>query len=262
MSAIIIQDRIVHYEVLGRGRPVLFLHGWVGSWRYWVPAMQNASQRYRAYAVDLWGFGDSDKSPDHYNIDAQVRLLAAFLNEMGIGKIAIIGHGLGAVVGMFFSLTYPLAVDRMALISMPSETANIHPRLRTDTPEKLASWLLTATVSTEAARKEAPKADQQAIIASLNDLEDLNLLESMLKIEVPALLVHGNNDPLISLPQLTTMERFPANMHQIVFENSGHFPMLDEAAKFNRLMSDFLLLDSGVSPQQLQLKEEWKRRVR
>ncbi|MCK7519753.1 MAG: hypothetical protein MZV64_19525 [Ignavibacteriales bacterium] len=33
--------RIVHYEVLGRGRPVIFLHGWVGSWKYWIASMQS-----------------------------------------------------------------------------------------------------------------------------------------------------------------------------------------------------------------------------
>ncbi len=54
----------------------------------------------------------------------------------------------------------------------------------------------------------------------------------------------------------------PQHMHQIVFESSGHFPMLDESSKFNRLLADFLNLNSGVSPRQLQLKEEWKRRVR
>jgi hypothetical protein len=48
----------------------------------------------------------------------------------------------------------------------------------------------------------------------------------------------------------------------VVFEQSGHFPMLDEANKYNRLLNDFLALTSGVSPRQLQLKEEWKRRVR
>ena len=59
MSAILLDDRIVHYEVLGRGRPIIFLHGWVGSWRYWVPAMQAAAMSFRAYALDLWGFGDT-----------------------------------------------------------------------------------------------------------------------------------------------------------------------------------------------------------
>jgi len=262
MSAILVRERIAHYEVLGRGRPVLFLHGWVGSWRYWVPAMQSASQRYRAYALDLWGFGDSDKHTDAYRLDAQVRLLAAFLDEMGIGKVALIGHGLGAVVGMLFSQHYPLAVDRLVAIALPSEVAAIHPRLRTDSPEKLASWLLTPTLSTETARKEAPKADPAAIAASLDDMERLHLLDEIFKIEAPCLLVHGRNDPLVRLPSADLLARLPDNMHQIVFEQSGHFPMLDEPSKFHRLMNDFLLLDSGASPKQLQLKEEWKRRVR
>ena len=42
MSAITIGGDLIHYEVLGRGRPVLLVHGWIGSWRYWVPAMQQA----------------------------------------------------------------------------------------------------------------------------------------------------------------------------------------------------------------------------
>jgi hypothetical protein len=51
-------------------------------------------------------------------------------------------------------------------------------------------------------------------------------------------------------------------MQHIVFEGSGHFPMMEETQRFNRLLIDFLALDSGASPQELQLKEEWKRRVR
>ncbi len=57
MSAITIENDLVHYEVLGRGRPVILVHGWLGSWRYWVPAMQQLSSKYRTYALDLWGFG-------------------------------------------------------------------------------------------------------------------------------------------------------------------------------------------------------------
>ena len=50
MSAIILDGSMVHYEALGRGRPIVFLHDWVGSWRYWVNAMQVASTSFRAYA--------------------------------------------------------------------------------------------------------------------------------------------------------------------------------------------------------------------
>jgi 3-oxoadipate enol-lactonase len=103
MSVVILQDEIVHYEVLGRGRPLIFLHGWVGSWRYWIPAMQAASISFRAYALDLWGFGDTAKVSDNYTLDQQVNLVDLFLQEMGIGKVALIGHGLGAIVALCLS---------------------------------------------------------------------------------------------------------------------------------------------------------------
>ncbi|MCX7977122.1 MAG: alpha/beta fold hydrolase, partial [Bellilinea sp.] len=103
MSAILIEQDIIHYEVLGRGRPILFLHSWVGSWRYWIPMMQAASVGYRAYALDLYGFGDSAKNRQ-YSLDAQAGLIEAFLEKLGIGRIAIVGHGLGALVGLLFAL--------------------------------------------------------------------------------------------------------------------------------------------------------------
>lgn len=46
------------------------------------------------------------------------------------------------------------------------------------------------------------------------------------------------------------------------FVESGHFPMIDEPSKFNRLLSDFLNLEAGESPHHLQIKDKWKRRVR
>src|SRR5512137_1438697 len=98
MSAVILDDRIVHYEVLGRGRPIIFLHGWVGSWRYWIPAMQTAAISFRAYALDLWGYGDTTHDSMSYSLDKQTGLLERFLDEMGIGKVAVVGHGLGALV--------------------------------------------------------------------------------------------------------------------------------------------------------------------
>jgi hypothetical protein len=51
-------------------------------------------------------------------------------------------------------------------------------------------------------------------------------------------------------------------MHAVALEQSAHFPMLDDPARFNRLLTDFLALESGESPRDLQMKEEWRRRVR
>ena len=82
------------------------------------------------------------------------------------------------------------------------------------------------------------------------------------QMSAPCVLVNGQNDPMVELPRLEQIAGLPEFMHAILFEQSGHFPMLDESNKFNRLMVDFLALPSGESPRQLALKEEWKRRVR
>jgi pimeloyl-ACP methyl ester carboxylesterase len=263
MSIVILQDEIVHYEVLGRGRPLIFLHGWVGSWRYWIPSMQSASISYRTYALDLWGFGDTAKKADHYTLEQQVNLLDQFLQEMGIARIALIGHGLGAVVATLFALKYQRKiVDRLMAVSLPNGTTAFNSRLYSAPPIELADWLLSRTSEAETTRMETHKADQQAIQLALTNLQSMNMIALAQQLSTPCLLVYGQNDPTAEMNSSDASRGHPEHMHQINFEQSGHFPMLDEPSKFNRLMADFLSLSSGASPSQLQLKEEWKRRVR
>ena len=260
MSVILLDSSIVHYEVLGRGRPVIFLHGWVGSWRYWISTMQITSTSYRAYALDLWGFGDTAHNALYYSLDQQANLLDRFLNEMGIGKIALVGHGLGALVGMTFAARFPQSVDRMMAISCPLDYQAVNNRLRTGTPAELSEWLSSRTPEATTALSDAAKADAKAIADSLAGLQANNVFNSFRTLNIPCLLVYGDKDPAIVIPDgeysLSTMT------HQVELESSGHFPMIDETTRFNRLLTDFLALDSGSSPRDLQMKEEWRRRVR
>jgi pimeloyl-ACP methyl ester carboxylesterase len=260
LSAILLDSSIVHYEVLGRGRPVIFLHGWVGSWRYWISAMQVTSTSYRAYALDLWGFGDTAHNTLNYSLEQQASLLDRFLNEMGIGKIALVGHGLGALVGMSFATRFPQSVDRMMAISCPLDYQAVNARLRTGTPTELTEWLSSRTPEATTALSDSSKTDAKAIADSLAALQANNVFNGFRALNIPCLLVYGDKDPAIVTPDgeysLSTMT------HQVELESSGHFPMIDETTRFNRLLTDFLALDSGTSPRDLQMKEEWRRRVR
>ena len=262
MSAIVLRDEIVHYEVLGRGRPLLFIHGWVGSWRYWIPTMQAATLSYRTYALDMWGFGDTAKTPSYYSMEQQCMLVEDFIDSMGIGKIALIGHGLGAIIALLYTTRHPDLVDRVMAAGYPQNEKSISPRLHSAPPTELADWLLGRVPSMEAAWAEAPKADPRAISLSLASLQDIDLTSLPNRIQNSILFVHGVNDPAIEAPATEDTDQWNENIHCIYFEQSAHFPMLDETSKFNRLLIDFLNLNSGASPRQLQLKEEWKRRVR
>ncbi len=262
MSAIILDGSMVHYEALGRGRPIVFLHGWVGSWRYWVNSMQIASTSFRAYALDLFGFGDTTRDPLHYPLERQAELVNRFLEEMGIGKVALVGHDLGALVGFSYLKQWPKTVDRMMAINCPLEYDSVNARMRTATMPELVDWLAARTPEATSALADASKTDPKAVSVSMEGLQTNNFFAGVRDLGVPCLFVYGPNDPAVTMPTQEKIDAFPNHMHQISLEGAGHFPMVDNPTQFNRLMTDFLALDSGVSPRELQMKEEWKRRVR
>ncbi len=119
MSAITIGGDLIHYEKLGRGRPVILVHGWIGSWRYWIPLRQKLHTSFSVHTLDLISFGDSSKNEKNYTVEKQVAMLETFLDQLGIPKAAMIGHGLGAMVTLQFALRNPDKVARMMLSSMP-----------------------------------------------------------------------------------------------------------------------------------------------
>lgn len=261
MSAILLDGGIVHYEVIGRGRPIIFLHGWVGSWRYWIPAMQTASTSFRAYAVDMWGFGESARETARYGLEQQSALLDHFLQEMGIGKVALVGHGLGALVGLSFTMRHPNVVDRIMAVDVPMDLDSVNSRLRAGIIPDLVEWLLTKDPATEPARTDATKSDPLALAASFNSPDVFNLSGRIANLNTACLLVYGQNDPALTIPTFDPVSA-PTMMQTVILDQTGHFPMLDDTPRFNRLLSDFLALESGESPRDLQLKDEWKRRVR
>ncbi|NJN43389.1 MAG: alpha/beta hydrolase [Anaerolineae bacterium] len=148
------------------------------------------------------------------------------------------------------------------IVGFPVNKTHVNTRLQTEMPADLEKWLLTGATIPDIARLEAAKTDTQAIRNSIHGLDNLDLLDLAKNLQHPCLLVHGQNDQAITIPNGEIIDNMPDLSHLIVFEESGHYPMLTETNKFNRLLNDFLALESGKSPSDLQLKEEWKRRVR
>ncbi|MBI4632260.1 MAG: alpha/beta hydrolase [Chloroflexi bacterium] len=259
MSAIVVNDEVVHYEVLGRGPGILFIHGWLGSWRYWVPTMQSLSTRYRTYAIDLWGYGDSGKRPINYTIEAQMKLIERFLDQLGVTKMAIVGHGLGGAVSLRFAAQHPEMVARLMTIATPLNGAAINPRMRNDAVTSLLDWLLGKGPDAESISAEAKKIDPNVIAISVEDMATMDFTVGLGVLTAPTLLVHGEKDIAITPPADDWTNGGQANVHRISFEGGKHFPMLDDPAKFNRLLADFLEAKDLTS---LELKDEWKRRIR
>ncbi len=264
MSAVIIENGLVHYEVIGRGKPVIFLHGWLGSWRYWVPTMDDLSDEYRTYALDFWGFGDTDRREDGYSPTAYVELLRRFMDELGIYRAPLVGHALGGVVALQFAAKLPERVEQVMAVSTPLDGSAVGRSLSTLPigESDVAARVLGRRQVAEypEVQMEAHKIDALAVSSSVRAVTELDIRYILGMLQIPILLVYGREDPVISPPEGRWVGWLDENVRIICLDECRHFPMLEEANKFNRLLRQFLEFKGDLDA--LELKEEWRRRMR
>lgn len=271
MSAVVIDGGVVHYEYLGRGGPIIFIHGWLGSWRYWMSSMGELSDSYRTYALDLWGFGDTDKMESRYTLSEYVQLGLAFMDELGIVRAPlIVGHSLGAIVALEMALNYPEMVSRLAVVSLPFDKQQINTKSLMDAKSLAGGSLFKkSTKEYEPIVAEADKTDRHAIELSVSSLNGFDVRSKLCTLQVPTLMVYGAKDSIVTpqmkiLSEVESSEGNKSMVRTMFMPQSRHFPMLEEASTFNRLLRDFLLLDVS-DPEvihSLEFKEEWRRRMR
>lgn len=257
MSITTLGDSLIHYEVLGRGEPVVFIHGWLGSWRYWWPSMQALSSRNRTFAFDLWGYGDSSKSTDKYSFDAYVDMLSQFVEKLGIIQpVTLVGHSLGAAVALRYARREPERVKRVAAVALPVQGNTIHDRLTNSDSAAILSRILG--VSYPELDLEIRKTDTGAMNKLASEMFNYDFVDDMVNCPRPLLVVFGEQDSLIrqpnSLPEPTN------SLAYIALDSCSHFPMLEQAVKFNRLVLDFTTADGDL--QKIAPKEHWQRRTR
>jgi pimeloyl-ACP methyl ester carboxylesterase len=261
MSAIVVSEGLVHYEVIGRGRPLVFVHGWLGSWRYWVPTMEELSVRHRTYALDLWGFGDSDKAGGLYSVAAYVRVLGQFLDKLGIMHPTLVGHALGGVVALRFAAQASDPVEQVVGVSVPlAGTAINRPLAGSFGSEDALARLVARRAKFPEVEMEVHKTDVSAVAGSIQSVMASDLRHLLTPLKLPVLLVYGGGDSLIKPPQQEWLQDCEDNVRAISLNGAHHFPMLEERNKFNRLLKDFL--EAGDDLASLELKDEWRRRLR
>lgn len=266
MSAVVIDGYLVHYERIGRGPAILFLHGWLGSWRYWVSTMQAIADKYRSYGLDWWGFGDSDKSQARFHVADYVTLLDNFVNTLGITQAPLVGHGLGAAVALEYAVRFPERVEKMMLISLPMYPDCISRKLLYFASESTIAkmiWWRGQQIPYPEVENEMEKSSVKAISTSLQSMALMEIpdyFQSLGQAENKMILVvYGDKDDLIDPGPMRRLNESWPNVRAIGLAESKHFPMLDEAARFHRLLKDFLD-EEDLSA--LTLKEEWRRRTR
>ncbi len=244
MGDVLLKTGLMHYETVGRGKPLLFLHGWLGSSRYWVPTMIDIASAYRCYALDFWGYGASDKTAGHYSVRDYLTQVQAFIEQLGIVHIPIIGHGLGGIVGLQLAAESPEQISQVLAISVPLSEEHVNRTLShfrgSDNPAR--SILGRRLKAYNEVAIEATKIDSQAIIQSLRSAMALNLLDALYnRIDLPILLIYGKHDPLVEPPDQEITSEFEENIRSFVLRRAQHYPMLEDTTTFKRFLLRFLM---------------------
>jgi pimeloyl-ACP methyl ester carboxylesterase len=246
MSITTIEGKPVHYEVTGHGDPILFLHGWIGSWRIWWPTMKATSDSGRSFAMDFWGYGDSSKLPDGYLFGAYVEQVGHFIEHLGIAEpVTLVGHSLGAAVALRFANLHPARVRRLVLVSPPLNGGGINEKLAQMRPEEFATRYLYTFMNEPDISEGLKKSDPQAITSVAGQLLAYEFGTDIERIDSSVLVIVGDRDQVVSQPVggILSNLRKGKRHHRVVLKTCDHFPMIEQPSRFYRLLTDFNRLD-------------------
>jgi len=258
LSSIVTNQGVVHYEAYGRGKPVILLHGWLGSWGCWLGTMEALAPQYRAYALDFWGFGESDKRRESYEISDFVALVDQFMERLGIQKAPVIGHSMGGTVALNLALNQPQRVEKVAVVGSPIDGRSLSLFLKLagspwiaflvfHSPSLLrlgikifSPWIAASyTEWYKLLMRDLSKVTLESFLWSINSLHHTDLRPRLGMLRMASLGVYGRGDKVVDPRQSELFKRI-ANSRVEMLDGSRHFPMLDEPGRFHPILTSFL----------------------
>lgn len=258
MSSITTDKGILHYEVLGRGKPVIFLHGWLGSWGLWQSTMEMFSDTNRTYALDFWGFGESEDKLTSYEVNDFVDLLEQFMDQMGIQDAPLVGHSMGGTVSLMSALKFQHRIRQVVVIGSPIKGSSLSLPLKIAgnrfvaerlfqffalfrrTLKKVSPIICKHPMFPEIIDRDLSKTNLESFLNSINSLKKIDLREDMKKLSIPVLGLYGNRDNIVSPAQSKLLKQVIPHAEIETFDTSGHFIMLEEPEMCVQRIKNFL----------------------
>ena len=255
MSVVVIDNQMVHYEAIGRGAPVVFLHGWLGSWRYWFPSMEKVSSHFRCYSFDFWGFGDSRNGHTIESVQAYSNQVIRFLDKLGIERAQLVGHSMGGMVALKTAINNRKRIVRVAAVGAPIVGSSLSALLKlTDYPviarlfantEWFRRFMFRRFLAVEddpGVREildDSVKSSSTTINRAISSMLRTDLRPELSRLSVPSLIIHGGRDEIVH-PNQADLFANVDNAQVVLMPECHHFPFLEDAELFNDVLLRFL----------------------
>lgn len=262
----------LHYLRKGKGETVVLLHGIGASTYTWRFLLEALAQDFDVIALDLPGFGNSDKPLDfNYGLDGYTELVDAFLTRLEIGPYYIVGSSMGATIALNLLRSTPHKIIRTVALA-PAVRPNVAPPglmallpahriLQRAMTEKTMRTIMALVYSrkeliTQEAVREALRPYQAnpesmaAFLKATRTFRDPRLPNLFREIEPNSqvLLCRGNNDRMVTQKSVLNLSRI-LNVPVYNHPSAGHHPHEDEPEWTHRLIRDFFFSPPGQWPQ-------------
>jgi pimeloyl-ACP methyl ester carboxylesterase len=262
--------KLYYYEE-GKGPPLLLIHGFGASTYTWRHVAPELAKSYRVIAVDLKGFGQSDKPFDgRYSVYDQAELLAQLIEDKDLRDLTLVGHSFGGGVALLLALEANQRLDgritRLVLLDSIAYPQNIPVFFRLlDVPlvSQLGVRMVPPLVQTRVALQIAyfddskidpeeielyaaplkTAAGKHAIIHSARQIvpEDIAELSERYKtIELPTLILWCDHDRIVPLEVGIKLRRTLPNSTLRLIEDCGHMPQEEQPASTLALIKGFI----------------------
>lgn len=244
----------------GKGRPVVFLHGYPLSHEIWQPQLETLSTRHRVVLLDLPGYGLAQEWPVPDSLSGCAEIVHRTLARRFASPVVVVGHSFGGYVALELFRNHPEQFQALVLTNTRSEPDGAEARekrlataKRLEDPsqgldvEETARGLLSpktwegAGPLPETVRRIVRNVPSRTIIGTLKAIAGRADLTPVLStIHVPALVVWGEEDRLIPPAQSRSMVARVRGSSGVGIPEAGHLPSLEAPETFARAMDELL----------------------
>ena len=240
----------LEYRVYGQGEPaVLLIHGWACNANYWNQQLDALKAHYTVVAMNLAGHGGSENNRTDWSIANYAEDVAAVARQIPNAHLVLVGHGMGAVVALAAvpllgaRVSGVIAVDALRSVGEPplpprEITARVAP-FRANfvgaTRELVSSSLFPRDADPLLVQKVAydmSLARPQVAVASMQSLLSVDLAPILAQVHVPVYAINSDLQPTDAARIRKSLPDFKLD----VLPHTGHFPMIEAAARFNPLL--------------------------
>ncbi len=264
VSSITTDQGILHYEVYGQGRPIILLHGWLGSWGIWQETMTYLGQFSRTYALDFWGFGESGTKQESYKVQDFVKMVNQFMDQLGIYAAPLVGHSMGGTVSLSVAIQYPDRAQKVAVIGSPIVGSSLSFLLKLFGNRIIATIVYTnlwafrlfirvlAPFYTRDPRwpemmdRDLSKISLESFLLSIASLQKTDLRPYLNQISIPVMGMYGDKDIVVHPGQWQPLLEGASQARIERHHYAGHFIMLDDPQWFRQTLQDFLECEASL----------------